>query len=368
MSRLVHLCARLPVGGMESVVAALVRHVPPELYESSVWCLEDLDALGQELAAEGRAVLSLGKRRSRDLGLFLAIAKRLRAQRVDVLHCHDELAWFYGAVGARLAARRVRVVMTLHGRRNDISARHRLEQRLLATFTSSIVSVSEYLRRQVISELKLAGDRVTTITNGIDMTPADSGPEARLRARLRLGIPEDAVVVGSVGELSAVKNFDAMLEAAAAARRSMPSLRLVLIGDGALRARLEQKAATLGLHDALFAGVRRDVPALLPAFDIYVCSSDYEGISLSILEAMERGCAVLATEVGGNPELIRHGDTGLLVRKGDVTQLAGEMARLAGDPALREQLGRTAQRRVRRHYGVGRMTQDYLDLYGARPS
>lgn len=348
---------------MESVVAALMRHVPPGLHESSVWCLEDLEALGCELAAEGRAVVSLNKRRRRDVGLFIGIARRIRAQQVDVLHCHDELAWFYGAVGARLSARQVRVVMTLHGRRAGISARHQLEQRLLASWTSSIVSVSEFLRRQVMSELGLAANRVTTIANGIEIAGGRPGPEDSRRARRLLGLPDAAIVAGSVGELSTVKNLDVMLEAAAIAAQSCPSLRVVLVGDGAHRERLIQKAGALGLRDVLFTGVRRDVAAVLPAFDLYVCSSDYEGISLAILEAMARGRAILATEVGGNPELIEHGVNGVLVPKGDVPALAREMTRLAGDASLRERLGHEAHARVGRQYGIERMIERYLDVY-----
>ena len=363
MSRLVHLCARLPVGGMESVVAALVRHVPADLHRSSVWCLEDIDALGRELAAEGRAVLTLGKRRRRDLGLFLTIARRIRAEKIDLVHCHDELAWFYGAVGARLAARRVRVVMTMHGRRPGMSTRHRIEQRALASLSSSVVCVSEFLRRQVIAELGLAAGQVATIANGIDIDAQRPDRDAAARARALLGLPDSAVVIGSVGELSTVKNIDVMLEAAAIAAQSSPSLRVVLVGDGAHRERLVKKAAALGLRNVLFTGVRRDVAAVLPAFDIYVCSSDYEGISLAILEAMARGRAVLATAVGGNPELVEPDVNGVLVPKGDVPALAREMVRLAGDPALRERLGATAHARVGMQYGTARMIERYLDVY-----
>ncbi len=350
---------------MESVIAALLRHVPAARYDSRAWCLEALDALGCELAAEGRAIETVGRRRRRDVSLFLRLAWRLRAQRIDVLHCHDELSWFYGAVAARLSGRRVPVVMTLHGRRPGISARHRLEQRALAAATSSLVSVSDYLRRQVASELCLPQEAIATVVNGIDLRVGSPGADERLEARARLGLPDDALVVGSVGELSAVKNIDLMLAAAAMARQWLPSLRVLLVGDGAHRARLEERASAVGLRDTVFAGVRRDVPALLPAFDIYICSSDYEGISLAILEAMARGRAVIATAVGGNPELIRDEFTGVLVPKGDEARLAEAIVRLGGDPAWRERLGRAAQERVCAHHGIARMVNAYVDLYDA---
>src|SRR5262249_32318854 len=154
----------------------------------SVWCLEDIDALGRELVAEGRLVCSLGKRRSRDIPLFFEIARRIRSERIDVLHCHDELAWFYGVIGAGLSIRQLSIVMTMPGRRGDISPRHRCEQRVLAAATGSIVTVSDYLRRQVMSELNLGADKVTTIVNGIDAGGACPAEEDRLRARRLLGL------------------------------------------------------------------------------------------------------------------------------------------------------------------------------------
>ena len=140
-ARLVHLCARLPVGGMENVVVSLFQHVRRDQYNSAIWCLEEGDVQGRELIAQGEPVVELGKRDGRDAGLFVRIAQRIRRNRIDLLHCHDELSWFYGAIGAKLSGRRSPVVVTMHGRRSNISRRHLCEQRVLAALTSSIVSV-----------------------------------------------------------------------------------------------------------------------------------------------------------------------------------------------------------------------------------
>lgn len=363
----VHLCARLPVGGMENVVAALLRHVPAETWRSSAWCIEALDALGTELVAEGHDVSVLGRRRQRDVGLFFAIARRLRAGRVDVLHCHDELAWFYGVVGATLAVRPVTVVMTLHGRRPAIRWRHRLEQRVLAARTARIVAVSAFLRAQICEELHQPSDRVSTIVNGIDL-PADPPSAVDVaRARATLGLPAEARVVGAVGELSTVKHLDMLLEAVARANAAGGRLTLVLVGDGEHRARLAQKAAALGLGDVRFTGVRRDVPDILPALDVYACSSHYEGISLAILEAMARARAVVATAVGGNPELIEDGATGLLVPRADSAAMADALLRLTADAGLRARLGWRAREFVAARYGIDRMIRRYAETYGGAP-
>ena len=196
------------------------------------WCLEEADVLGRELLAEGRTVFEFGKRRSRDFALFAKMARLIRRERVDVLHCHDELSWFYGAIAARLAARDTRVVMTMHGRRSNMSARHVREQRVLASMSSAIISVSEFLRQQLIGELRLPNNRVRTIRNGIALSVASPGCAERQRARAKLGIRPESPVIGSVGELSAVKNLDLALEATAVARRAIPDLQAVFIGDG----------------------------------------------------------------------------------------------------------------------------------------
>jgi glycosyltransferase involved in cell wall biosynthesis len=364
--RLVHLCTRLPIGGMEHVVVGLFDNLPEHKFDSAVWCLEEGDFLGRELLAAGRPVQEFHRRRRRDPMLFLRLARRLRADNVEILHCHDELSWFYGTVAARLARRDTRVIVTMHGRRLNIASRHLYEQRLLAAKSASIVAVSDFLRQQLLRELRLDADRVTTIKNGIAIAARYPSAQERRDARARLGLPDGAIVAGTVGELSAIKNLDLTLDAVAAARRGITGLRLVFIGDGRLRAHLEQRAANLGLRDVvLFAGIRRDVDAVLPAFDVYLCSSDYEGVSLSILEAMARGRPVIATAVGGNPELIQAEETGLLVPKGDAAGMANAITRLACDPQLRERFGRRAQTWVRDTFSMERMIRDYERAYAA---
>jgi glycosyltransferase involved in cell wall biosynthesis len=212
--------------------------------------------------------------------------------------------------------------------------------------------------------MRLGAPKVITIRNGIPLPPQGADGAQRRQARQLLGLPETAMVVGSVGWLTAVKNHDLLIEAAAETRAVVPDLRVVLIGDGPARQHLMHKVAALGLHDVVrFTGLRDDVAALLPALDMYVCSSDYEGISLSILEAMAAARAVIATAVGGNPEIIQHQKTGLLVDQGNRQALASAMIELAGNEARRYTLAQHARRAVERQYSLARMVQDYDQLY-----
>jgi glycosyltransferase involved in cell wall biosynthesis len=349
--------------GVGNVIAGLVRGMPRQRYQSTVWCLEECNSLGQMLRQEGYEVVTFNKRRHRDVALFIRLASLIRRQRIDILHCHNELSWFYGVLGGRLGMV-PRLVMTLHGRRADMSPRHLWEQRRLASLTTAVVSVSAYLRQQAISDMRLGAPKVITIRNGIPLPPQGADGAQRRQARQLLGLPETAMVVGSVGWLTAVKNHDLLIEAAAETRAVVPDLRVVLIGDGPARQHLMHKVAALGLHDVVrFTGLRDDVAALLPALDMYVCSSDYEGISLSILEAMAAARAVIATAVGGNPEIIQHQKTGLLVDQGNRQALASAMIELAGNEARRYTLAQHARRAVERQYSLARMVQDYDQLY-----
>jgi glycosyltransferase involved in cell wall biosynthesis len=363
LTRVVHVATRLPVGGMENVVASLVEGLPRQRYESGICCLEEADRLGLELRARGAEIVELGRRRRRELGLFFRLANIAAKKRVDILHCHDELSWFYGTVSASLAGVPL-VIVTMHGRRFNISTRHLLEQRVLSRRTACVISVSDYLRGQLQEQLRLRSDRLVTIHNGIPLPPPVSDEFEVARARHSLGLPVDAVVVGCVGELSRIKNFELAIDAVAEVRRVMPSVRLVLIGDGPCRRRLETKVRDAGLRDGVhFAGLRRDVAQLWPVLDIYVCSSDYEGISLSVLEAMASSRAVIATAVGGNSEIIHHNETGLLVPARDTRALATAILSLVGDAPKRYLLGQQAEALVRSTYAVGKMLDRYDSLY-----
>ena len=364
LRRVVHLVARLPVGGMENVVVNLLRQMPAARYDSEVWCLETSDVQGVELRSHSEPVFEFDKRRRRDPWLFVRLAQRLRQQRVDIVHCHDELSWFYGAIAARLSGR-ARVIVTMHGRRAGMSRRHVIEQRILARTTEKIVTVSDYLHAQLVDELAPKPARLVTIKNGIRLSE-NEGPDAPARARAKLGVAADVPLIGTVGELSTVKNIPLAIEAVGLARRAVPHLRLALVGDGALREALGRLATAHGLEDAVhFVGLRRDVPELLHGFDVYLCSSDYEGISLSILEAMAASRPVLATAVGGNSELVAEGVTGRLVPPRDADAMAAALIEMFRSPDRTRRLGARAQAFVHEAYSLERMIHDYDRLYSS---
>ncbi len=228
-----------------------------------------------------------------------------------------------------------------------------------------VIAVSEAMRREVMARLGLSPERVVAIPTGIDVASFDC-PQARAASRERLGLASDDLAVVYAGRLAGGKGLEVLLEAVQHVAAVEDRIRLVVIGDGPLEARLRELARQPGLVGrTVFTGFRLDVPDLLAAADMFVLPSLTEGLPQSVMEAMAAGKAVIATSVGGVPELVEPEVTGLLVPPRDVQALASAILRLAGDQTLRESLGAHGRAVARRWFGVERMVEAYDALYQA---
>ncbi|MEO7157774.1 MAG: glycosyltransferase, partial [Vicinamibacterales bacterium] len=266
----------------------------------------------------------------------------------------------YGCLAAKLA-RVPRLVHSEHGRTFSDRKVRFVAQRWMSRFAHSIFAVSEQLKGDLVRHVGISPSRIDVLHNGVDLTRfAASIPSAA--ARQELGIGTEAVVVGSVGRLVAVKNYELLLRAAAATR--LPGLQVVLIGDGPERAKLIALSEHLGIGRRVhFLGHREDVSRLLGTFDIFVLPSLSEGMSNTLLEAMAHGVAPLVSDVGGNTEIVRHGATGLVFESGNEAMLADQIRRLGADEAERRRLGRAALARVSESFALDGMIKRYEDLY-----
>jgi glycosyltransferase involved in cell wall biosynthesis len=284
----------------------------------------------------------------------LAVARFLRRWRPDVLHCHLPLAGVVGRLAGRLA--RVPVVYTEH----NVMERYRPWTRRLNVATWRLQDHAVAVSGEVADSIRRhapASVPVTTIPNGVPVAAFAPDPTARARTRATLGVPADAPVAGTVAVFRVQKRLDLWLEAAARIARALPAARFLLIGDGPLRAELEARAAALGLGDAVhFVGLQTDVRAYLAAMDVYLLSSDFEGLPLGLLEAMAAERPAVATMVGGVPEVVVDGRTGTLVRPRDVDGLADATTALLAEPELRRRMGLAARARADRHYSIDEMT------------
>jgi glycosyltransferase involved in cell wall biosynthesis len=299
--------------------------------------------LAQRARAEGLQVHPATMRGTWDLPAALRLARLHHALRPHVVHWHAARAHALGAIAARIAPGAVRVL----SRRVDFPVRGSVGSRLLyADPADVILAISEGVREALIGSGVPPG-RVRVVPSGIDPAPFQA-PYDRAALRESLGVPADIVLVLHVAALAPHKSQTDLLKAAALLRDRSAPIRVWIAGEGLLRDSLEREHASLVLGDFVrFLGFRKDVPDLLRAADLFCLSSYLEGLGTSILDAMAAGLPVVATRVGGIPEVVAEGETGLLVPAREPRALADALAELAGDPSRRDAMGERARVKVR---------------------
>jgi glycosyltransferase involved in cell wall biosynthesis len=303
--------------------------------------------------------LGRGRFDPRILGDLISLA---RAGGARLLHVHGYAAADFG----RLAARAVGAKLVLHEHFADprMPAYQAVADRLLRYRTDGAIAVSRSTRDFLVRQRFVPEDRVRLIWNGApleDFAPVSA--ERARHARQELGIPENALVFGTVGRLNAQKGHRFLLDAAARVLPRVPTARALIVGDGDLMGELRQQAADLGIADrVVFAGHRTEVPDLLGALDVFCISSLYEGTPLALFEAMAAGRAIVSTAVDGCQEVLEDGVTGILVPPAEPRALADGLERVLGDSALRQALGRRALAASRR-YDVGECVDQMQAFY-----
>jgi glycosyltransferase involved in cell wall biosynthesis len=266
----------------------------------------------------------------------------------------------YGAL-ARVWRPGTRLVFTEHGRLSDSgpSVKRRLANRILGRMPHAVFTVSADLREHLVEEA-FSRESVGVIYNGIEPGPLPSS-DARTSIRTRLGVSEDTLVVGTIARLDPVKSLETLIRAASELAQER-SIALIIVGDGPERAPLERAAIEGGASKHVrFLGHRNDAREWLAGFDVYVNSSISEGVSLTILEAMAAGVPVIATRVGGTPEVVE--SVGRLVPARSSGAIVSALKELAANAGLRDELGRAARRRVEELFTIDRMVRDYRDVY-----
>ena len=360
--RVMQVVLSLAPGGTERLVIDVVKRLKRTV-DTVVCCLDEPGAWAGELTERGVPVWPIG----RAPGFHPSLGRRLAAvaaqHRADVLHCHQYSPFVYSRI-AKLFRPTLKIVFTEHGRLSDAtpSLKRRVVNPVLGRLPATIYAVSEDLRQHMIRS-GFPANRVGVVHNGIE-PGLQTTTALRAKARQTLGIPGDVFVVGTAARLDPVKELDPLFEATALLKERLGRVRLVVIGDGPERAKLEERARQTRLGGTLeFTGHRPDLRTLLPALDVYANTSVSEGISLTILEAMAASLPVVATTVGGTPEVVLPGETGMLVPPREPARVADAIQLLYQDPARRTSMGRSGRSRVERHFSLDRMVQSYFDAY-----
>jgi sugar transferase (PEP-CTERM/EpsH1 system associated) len=355
-----HVVLSLQPGGLENGVVNVVNRLSSDRFQSSICCLKHAGEFAARLSV-GTSVYEMGSQGGINPWLPFRLARLFRKTRPDIVHTRNAESFYYGFLGAKLAGIRC-VVHSEHGRAFDDRAIRFRVQRWFSAHTQAVCAVSERLKRDLAVNIRIPEQSIQVLYNGVDLERFSSGDRATVRRQMGLG--EAEVVIGSVGRLVPVKNYPLLLRAVAALGRE--NVLTVLVGAGPQRAALEALAKSLGIdHRVRFLGHRDDITSLLAAMDIFALPSISEGMSNTLLEAMAVGVASVASDVGGNPEIVSHGREGYLFASGDEVALAGYLQRLCADADLRRSFGETGRARVKRDFSMQAMIQRYENLYMA---
>jgi len=327
--------------------------------------LDQIGPLGERVAASDIEVHCVRRRPGIDLAILGRLKRVYQQLRPDLLHCHQYTPWFYGGwAGARA---HLPVIFTEHGRHQPDHRRLRrvLFNRYLLRHTKAITAVSASIRDALLRNEMLPAKRVEVVYNGVDHHSLERDESIRRRVREELGLSPQTLVIGHAGRLMPVKNQALLLRSLAELARREPRLDWVaiLVGGGPLEQELRALCDELQLKEHVrFLGQRSDVPDLLCAFDIFALSSFSEGTSVTLLEAMACSLPVVATAVGGNPELVQDGVQGYLVPSDDSAAFAGAILRLT-DVGLRTRMGAAARLEVEMRFTQQGMIDNYLEIY-----
>jgi sugar transferase (PEP-CTERM/EpsH1 system associated) len=351
--QVVHLVTCLNVGGLEMVVYNLARYADRNQFDIHVICLEEPGTLAPRVVALGAEVEGLGPPGLSRLRRLSRLTRRLYQLRPQILHTHNPMPHLFGSLAACLARIPV-LVHTKHGRNYPEIPRRVALNRWASFLTTMVVAVSENSAEVARRVERVPVYKVTLIRNGIDLTEFPPPPR-REKAGKR---------VIHVGRMDPVKDQHTLLRAARIVADAEPDFQLDFVGDGDIRAELVALHRELCLGDRVrFLGERSDIGPLLAAADLFVLSSTSEGLSLTLLEAMGSGLPIVATDVGGNSEVVVRGETGLLVSPQSPQTLAQAILILLRDPDRLLQMGRAGRRRVEKEFDIRRMVARYEALY-----
>lgn len=360
--RILHVVSTLGKGGLENGLVNLIHGLDPNAFEHVVCAIRELGPNADRLTNRAE-VISLGTRSRTQTTQLVRVIRRVRP---DIVHSRN-----WGAIESVVAARIGRAGASIHSEHGFEARdganepwRRSVGRRLAFEMADAVVAVSDQLRLTHARRTGFPASKIAVIRNGVDRRRFFPDIEKGARVRAALEVGDSELCIGCVANLLPVKDHLTLLRSLASPSMQRIDWRLILIGGGPEETALRAFAkAHLRADRVRFIGPTSDVPDMLRAMDIFVLPSLAEGMCNSLLEAMATGLPVVATAVGGNPELIEHERSGLLVPCADPATLATQLARLCADPRLRMTLGRAAVERVATAFSMESMIQGYRRLY-----
>ncbi len=361
--KILHLTFDMAIGGTEQVIRQLVENTDMDKFDVSILCIDNkIGDIGQQLLKQGIKIISLNRQPGFDTHLIKEIRQIIRLEQVNVLHCHQYSPYVYGVLAAFMT--QVKVIFTEHGRfyPDSSSWKRRLINPLLAHITNQITSISKATKQALIDFEFLPADKIKIIYNGIANLSNQKYDQQAIKKEL--GISSDELVLGTISRLDPIKNHKMLFSAFKEINDKIPETRLLIIGDGPLRQELEQQCRELEIIEkVIFTGFKVKPQQFLKCMDIFLLPSFSEGTSMTLLEAMSFSKPCIVTNVGGNPEIVIDGKTGLVTANDDKNALIKACLQLLKSRHLQYQYGKAGKERFLDKFIVQKMVDQFQFLY-----
>lgn len=363
----VHVVYRLDIGGLENGIVNLINRMPDDRFRHAIICLTDHTDFSSRIKKPLK-IIDLHKKPGQDIGLYFRLWRVFRQLRPDIVHTRN-----LATLEAQLPAFLLGIKGRIHGEHgrdihdlDNTNWKYRWLRIFFRFLVKRYIALSHDLGEYLTRDVGVSSDRLDVITNGVDSL-LFSPPIDQCKDKNSNGTVSH--VFGTVGRLEEVKGHEYLIDAVNILRQSSPllveSMRVIIVGNGSLRKHLEEKARECGLNNVFsFYGARDDVVNVLHEMDVFVLPSLAEGISNTILEAMSCGLPVIATNVGGNPELVSEGETGTLVDRCNPSSLAEAMASYLISKEKIQYQGKKARERILSEFSMQSMVTSYMKVYG----
>ncbi len=356
--KVLHLLHSLNTGGAERLVLNLCRKLAEHQKVTPFVCaLTKGGDLAPEFSKMGIPVFSLNRHPHLDFGLALKIRELILKNSIDILHTHNVGPWIYGTLGKTGLSKKH--VHTEHS--NVIDNDQSYVERFLSYFTNVVICDSHAVANVMLTRQKINPGKIKVILNGVDVDAPFMSKDGALKEELGF---EEKLVIGTVARLDPIKDHKGLISAFILVKEKFPDAFLLLVGDGPMRKELESLIHQKGLSESvMITGMVSDVKQYLHLMDIFVLSSFSEGLSMALLEAMAHGRPVVATHVGGNPEVVVDQETGLLTPPNDPKGLAEAMLWMLSNRERAAEMGRNGRERVVREFSIDKMVMEYEQIY-----
>ena len=363
--KILHVIYTFDIGGLENGLVNLINYLPEEKY-SHIVCILSKGKKCAKRVKKNVKYYELGKKDGNDFSIPFKIASIIRKEKIDIVHTNNWVSLVEGVLGGLLGGCRS-LIHSEHGKETDDMlkqpVRRIIARRICFKLVKKVITVSKFLKDEFVNMSLCTDSKVKPVINGVDNRKFTfiSGVE-KIKYRKKYEIPENAFVIGSVGRLARIKNYLQMVSICNSLK--LDNTFFVIAGDGQERNNIEREIKRFGLENRFkLLGEQPFINEVLSTFDLFINTSHYEGISYTILEAMSKGIPVIASSVGGNPEIVQNGITGYLIQKNREEDYIYAIERLKKDEKLRGKMSEMSRHYVEQNFSLNNMVGEYEDVY-----